>query len=534
MSEAKHNFYPHGGPGKFAYTSAFGSALNREQTAAEAKNNTMYPGLTDPTTHKFNILYNLKTLMDSARRAELDFLAYTGINITSKEVAKAIFENFNLILSSEQLFNRNLEILKNMSEGNKTAKLIDPTKYFHSYLNQAIRTYAIDKNFNIFNAPAKQLEKLLDKIMGDALENTYKKCLEVIDEQGNRRILDGNNKKQSNEQYTNDFKEMIDIIHKLKNTGIFGKFAYLFNLSDTLYDLADPNTGIIINKPSYTKYSTDQGGKPLEIITSAIAPEIARIHLVNNSPGGTIVISGEHTGDKSYNQQKGDTIIAFAKAQVNLKDMQPYFQSQTDKSDRVKNIKALDEYLSTVGDAIEHLLVISDKNYTISANWGGATAQEKMTLENTKTMLSVFGVSGIANLINFLANCGPDMIQGEEHIAEIRKTLTSYIAYFLFDHLEIKGYSSGPNVVNIINLSGTYIPLSVFLEGVYESLSLRLNGQRGYDYLVKVEIDLGGTEPDSIWTLGNWMDFRRGREQKSFLEYHVLMDAADFITKIMS
>lgn len=528
-----HSFYPHGGPSKYAYTSSFGDELNRNKTAQEAKANTMYPGLVDPETHKFRILYNLEILMKDARRAELAFLASTGINISSEQVAKSIFQNFNLILNSEQLFKRNLDILKNISEGSKE-KLLDPTKYFHTYLNQAIREHAIAKNFNIKQASAKQLEKMLDKIMGDALEKTYKKCQEVIDKEGKRRILSGSgDSKQRGEKYTHDFKEMIDVIKKLKNTGIFGKYGYLFDLENTLYGLANEE-GVVVDKPSYTIYSTDQGGTPLEIITSAVAPEFARIHLENHSPGGTITITGEHTGSAAYNQQKGDTFIAYAKSQVDLTKMQPYFKNQRDQSERVNNIKALEEYLSTVGDAIEHLLVVSDKNYTITADWGGASAQDKMTLENAKTMLSVFGVSGVFALIDFLANCGADMIQGESNIAEIRNTLTSYIAYFLFDHVEIKGYSTGPNVVNIINLNNTYIPLSVFLEGVYNSLSRKLNGQKGYDYLVKVKIDLGGTEPSEVWTSASWAEFRQGREQKSFISYHILMDIADFITGLMA
>ena len=527
------SFYPHKGPSKYAYTTDFGSERNRDKTASAAKANTAYSTIATQAGNKFKILYNLKVLINGARKAELAFLSATGIDITSEKIAKEIFVNFNLILNSQKLFERNLDMFQAISEGYE-GKLIDPTKFFHSYLNQAINKYAVAKNFNINQASGKQLEKLLDTIMFEALEKTYLKCQEVIDKQGNRRILEGGDTKKRGEKSSQSFKEMVEVIRKLRNTGIFGKYSSLFNLEDTLRSLAD-NQGFIVKKPNYTLYSTDQGGTALELITSVIAPEFARIHLTNYSPSGTVTISGEQTGGKAYNQQKGDTVIAYATSSVDLSQMQPYFSKQTDKSDRVKNIKALQEYLSTVGNQIEHILFISDKNYTIRANWGGASAQEKMSLENARAMLGLFGVPGINGLIDYLANCGPDMIQGDDANAQVRTTLASYIAYFLFDHVEITGTESGPNVVNIINLSGTYIPLSVYLEGVYQSLEKRLlNLNTTANYLVKVELEFGGIEPSHEWTVGTWESFREGREQKSYIAYHIMMDIADFITELMS
>ena len=156
-----------------------------------------------------------------------------------------------------------------------------------------------------------------------------------------------------------------------------------------------------------------------------------------------------------------------------------------------------------------------------------------MSLQNAHSMLSLFGVSGIDGLINYLANCGTGMIQGEEATTQVRLTLASYIAYFLFDHIQIRGQISGPNVVNILNISGNYVPLSVFLEGVYKSLELRLNNHRGLNYLVKVELEFGGSSPSSIWSEASWKEFREGREQKSYISYHIMMDIADFITGLM-
>ena len=117
----------------------------------------------------------------------------------------------------------------------------------------------------------------------------------------------------------------------------------------------------------------------------------------------------------------------------------------------------------------------------------------------------------------------------------VRTALASYIAYFLFDHVEISGtIKTGVNVVNIINLSGTYIPLSVYLEGVYRSLEARLSNTAGTaNNLVSVSISLNGAAPEWKWTAGLWQGFRETREQSSTIEYRVMKDIASFITGLM-
>lgn len=524
------DFYPHHGPSKYSYTSSFYD--EHETTGELAKANTAYSTIAAQTGSNFKILYNLRLLMNGARKAELSFLSATGINITSEKVAKEIFTNFNLILNSQKLFERNLDIFKSISEG-YGGDLVDPTKFFHTYLNQAIEKYAIAKNFNINEATSKQLDKVLDKIMSEAILNTYLKVREVVDKNGNKRILKGGERKKRGEVTTESFQEVIAAIRQLKNTGIFGKYSDLFNLEDTLRGMAD-SQGVIVKKPEYTKYKTDQGGKPLEVVSAILGQAFSKMHIENHNSGGSLIVSAEHTGGSEYNEQKGDVILAYAKSKVDLSEMKPFFEKQTDSSNRVRNIKALQEYLETVGNEIEHILFISDKNYTINASWGGADAQEAMSLANAKTMLTLFGVPGINGLIDFLANSGPGMIQEGKDGDEVRSALASYIAYFLFDHVEITGNTSGPNVVNIINLNNTYIPLSVFLEGVLKSLERRLKVfQTTANYLVKVELKFGGIEPSSTWTPETWRSFREGREQNSYIQYHIMMDIADYITSLM-
>lgn len=532
------SFYPHHGPSKYSYTSAFGADNNREKTAIQAKANTAYSGLATKAGNKFKILYNLKVLIDGARKAEMNFLAESGIDLTAGNNAQAIFKNFNLILNSKQLFERNLRILEQLSK-KKEGKLIDPTKFFHTYLSKAIEEIAIPKNFNIYKATDQQLKDMTDKIMDRAVELTYTSFKEAIDSNGNINVLEGNETFGNREQYQ-AMTEMIEIIRKLKGTGLFGKFASAFKLEDILKESTNKRTGKL-KKPSINSQKYGQGGTPLELVTTAIGAEFAKIHQNTNGGFMNLKIQGVMTGGSNFNEQKGDTIIAYSIGKTNLSDMERIFEEhkKNDGSKRIQNVEAFAEYLDNVSEKIKHLLVISDKNSFITANYQGAHAQESMRLDYARSMLSLFGVPGVEGLIDYLANAGPGMIQ-EDVNAQVRTALMSYIAYFLFDHVEISGtVKTGPNIVNIMNLSGTYIPLSVFLEGVYRSLDARLSSLSGMNEgdtsrLVRVTISLKGDAPTGEWTPELWQSFRNTRETSSSIEYKIMMDIADYITGLMS
>lgn len=532
------SFYPHHGPSKYSYTSAFGAANNREKTAAQAKANTAYSGLATKAGNKFKILFNLKVLIDGARSAEMKFLADSGIDLTNGDNAQAIFKNFNLILNSKKLFERNLKILEQLSKKGE-GKLIDPTKFFHTYLLKAIDEIAIGANFNIHKATDKQLQDMVNKIMDYAVEKTFTSFKEAIDKNGNIQTLEGNESFGDREQYQ-AMTEIIELIRQLKGTGLFGKFASAFQLEDILRDSTNRKTGKL-KKPKISSQKYGQGGTPLELITTAIGAEFAKIHQSVHGGFVDLNIKGVMTGGSNFNEQKGDTIIAYAKGETDLSDMERIFEEHKKDggSKRVQNVKAFAEYLNNVSESIEHLLVISDKNSFITAKYEGVHAQDSMRLDYARSMLTLFGVPGVDGLIDYLANAGSGMIQGEVN-AQIRTALMSYIAYFLFDHVEITGtVRTGPNVVNIMNLSGTYIPLSVFLEGVYKSLDARLSslsGGSGGDAssLVRVIISLKGEAPvGAKWTPGLWQGFRETRETSSTIEYKIMMDIADYITGLM-
>ena len=472
--------------------------------------------------------------MDGARAAEMKFLADTGINLTNKNTAKAIFENFNLILNSQQLFERNLIMFKQLSQGTNH-KLIDPSKYFFTYMAKAMAEHSIGQNFNIRKPSGPQLEKFANQVIGEALEKTYSQFIEVIDKEGNLKSLEGGQNIDNQRQY-NAMNEMVATIKKLKETGIFGQYVSLFNIEGLIDKTVDKKTGKV-KKPSLTIQSFDQGGTPLELITAVVAAEMAGVHQTIHNGFMGLTITGGQTGSGGFNQQKGDSMLAYAKGTVDFSEMEKVFKQYNtgQGSKRLQNIDALAAYLKKVGSQIKHLLVISDKNYKITTSWKGVHAQEKMSLDQAEAMLGKFGVPQVSALIDYLANCGAGMLQGEPN-GDIRTALATYVAYFLFDHLEISGtITGGTNVVNIINLSGTYIPLSVYLEGVYKSLESRLSGDMSGNNLVSVTISPGGGDaPRATWTPGLWEGYRKTRESGTSIEYRVMKDIASYITGLMN
>ena len=106
------------------------------------------------------------------------------------------------------------------------------------------------------------------------------------------------------------------------------------------------------------------------------------------------------------------------------------------------------------------------------------------------------------------------------------------IGYYLFDHLEIHvgAKASGPNVVNLLNVSGMYIPLSVYLEGLLQKFKNIISDPSSF---VGVTIHLGGpTSAPSEWTEDTWKDFREQHEVESYLSYRLLRDIASFISSL--
>lgn len=531
------SFYPHGKPFYFSYTEHFMDVGHDNE--GEAFSNTQYPGLGGrqggEVTNK--ALANLQSLIDAARAAEVAFLNDTGINLKDPN-ASNIFRNINKIFNSKDTFNRGLQYMKSIANSGKNMDkgemYRDVSRYFGTYLKKTLKTNL--KKFlkqDIIKMSPGQIQNLINDIIGDALTLTYTHVQDYINNDTNAiRGKFGNTNKgkariKENEKEVQAIKDMIKIIKELQDSGAFKGYGHLFNLNleslQEMTDRKDRRYNIKLNKKKFNDAHVDAnfGGNILELITSTVAAKIGNINIANSG----LTITGVHTGQ--MNQMKADTMLFVGKGAVDPKDYLSYVNGGYE-SVRMQNIDAMANYLNNLENNLKHVIMISDKNYSIKAGFKGVNAQEKMNLQQAGEMLSQFGVGDITELISYLANCGPNMVQGDVN-GEIRTELQTLIGYFLFDHLEIQvnGSRPGPNVVNLLNVSGIYIPLSAYLEGLYNSIK---NAASNPTSFVNVTISPGGPTEESTWTIATWYGFREKHETQSFISYRILRGIADFIS----
>ena len=540
------SFYPHGKPPEFAYTTKFLTVGHDWKGAAYA--NTVYPGLYSPKGNMVaaKAITNLESLMNSARAAELKFLASTGINLEDPS-ASNIFRNINKILNSKQTFERGLKYMEELNKigrirDEKTHTYRDVSSFFATYLNQCLKQLNGQK---IIRMTPPQIENLVNHIIGQALIKTYSQVKDFIDSEGNRRLMMGDSgvgkaapDASKGEQAVQAINDMIKVIKDLKGTGAFGKFGYLFDLGEK--DLQEHIKEVQGKKRKKSKKPKAASGKYneakvkgnyqgniLELITTTVAAHIGNINVQNQ--GLTIV--GKHTGQ--LNQMKADSILLVGRGDINIeKYFGNYMQDVKESgytSKRAQNAYAVKKFLDRLDDNIEHVLMISDKNLSIKADFKGVDAQKQMKLRDVGQMLGEFSIDMSDELINYLANCGASMVQGDYN-GEIKTKLQTMIGYYLFDHLEIHVgvKASGPNVVNLLNVGGMYIPLSAYLEGLLQKFKNITSDPSSF---VGVTIHLGGpTSASSEWTEDEWKNFREQHEVQSYLSYKLLKDIASFIS----
>lgn len=526
------SFYPHGKPNIYSYTERFIEVGHDYYRKAEE--NTKYPGLNAFGGEQVVIkaLYELQALIDGARAAELAFINDTGMDINNPNSAKEIFDNINKILNSKSTFERGLAYLKKLSR-NKTGKkdeiFRDVSRYFATYLNNAVKDRMNSlKKADLIKMNKGEIQNLINEIITNALVDSYTKVKDFVGPNGEIRGKFGKYhqaRTSEGEQEVQAVTDMINTIKELGGSGAFKDFGYLFDMK-TEDLMKNNNAGLIQlkkNRFNSAKVDTHFGGNALELITTMVATAIGNTNIQKS--GLTIV--GQHTGQS--NEMKADTLLFVGKGVINPPDYLDYVNKGISNSVRVQNVDALGRYLNDLEKNVQHVIAISDKNYSIKSNFDGITAQDKMDLASAGEMLSRFGVDQITELIDYLANCGASMVQGDV-AGEVRTELQSLIGYFLFDdlHIEING-SPKVNVVNLMNVSGIYIPLSVYLEGVYNAIQ---NATTTPSSLVSVSISLGGPTEQNVWTQDTWESFRTEHETQSFISYKILRNIADFITNL--
>lgn len=540
---SKYRPFPFPPSQEYSYTTEFQEMFPRPGAVAEGLFSIKSGILSAPINSNSKVIVNLRELASASKTAEQSFLnSYFGKDITTNNWGELI-KGFNLIFSNKDIFERNLNLIKQVSEGDRNT-YTQIESYFSTYLTKATKEvlgqYRVEK-LGIFTDNLQgNMDKLLNRIIQKAMNYLYS-AKDFKDKNGNI-ITNPTNKQKQELESLKAYEGLLNIFSQLEKNSFFASIKDLFNLETYVKD-------VIKQKQDNSKNGTkkrlpqiksslygDVKGKTSEYFGGLFAKSVADNFKTQRIDGGDIdfVVDASVTGAAGV---KSD-ITWVAAANFDLEEFLGINAKGQDRSNRVNIIQNYENFFNKMKDAYGHIVFISNKNYNINLKFssrGGALAQERTTLENVGSLLAqVRSPIDVDNLIDVLSNSGDGMILGDAP-DEILHTIATQIGHFLFDDLsiDISVESSGLNRVHLFNLSGVYVPLSVFLEATLHSL---LNAQQHVDDFVRVNFLPGG--PTSGEGYRPWGDdwsqfekFRQDRIRQSYITIHFMKDFANFITQ---
>lgn len=479
-----------------------------------------------------NIKIHLKALADTAKQSELAFLNKYNINLPNNDWG-GLIQAFTLLFSSQAAMEQNLKMIEQLyfkNSGIKDNRYIYFVTHFGSNVQTAARSL-IRSRLSI-NSTINDIDKLLDDIIELALQKTFEQRVYV----DNNGIIHTNDVKKADKEnmkiqqaYIN-FKKEID---KFKNNPYF---------KNTILELLGVDKDFINETIKAQKRHKKQPkvkdayrdgnikgaiGEAFEYTFAQIATENLKGQIGNSNLSLdwlTLL-----TGNKGV---KADIIshnIRVGKELANIEGLMS--QSGEDNSKRVNTIQKYREWFQQMKDAYGEIMFISDKNYQLKTGFSGFTAQDHVTLRNLGALLSEVGAMGsynIRNLLDYLSNCGGDMLLGraEEGIMD---SIAVQIGNFLFDDLEITG-AVNINRIHLLNLSGFYIPLSVYFEGLISAIDSARAEMNGY---VHVSFHPSGADgAASPWSgKEDFYKFRNKQLDESYVDVSFMRNFTAFITQ---
>lgn len=463
---------------------------------------------------------NLQSYVSQERAAELAFLAEVG-GLLGLQIAddpsgwKLLIEAFNQVFNVEAVLERNIFKLKELQSKNNKGKVDDITRHLQdTYLPKAIHKVL----------PIKSLSQITNnftyKIMQDAVQMMFAATDNLSTENDENKIIQC-------------YKEMWNALEGLSHkNSLFVNLTNLFDLqgylTKNMKELNEANT--YSAQPKITSKQSNSAGQVLEEIEAAVLGQMAKL--------GTIGVS---SGDMKLNMkfsatgstlQKADTFgIMMQEGIIDISGMTKGPKKKND-SYRLRSLERIENILEKIGSKKAQVIFISDKNYQIGNNsfhakHGGFKA-ENPTLSSLSLYGAQFHIPNISGMIEYLASAGPGMIV--EDIDMCLEVIKISIGNFLFDDLQITGpTNSGANRVHLLNLGGSYMPASVYLQATLQGLQ-GLNGLTADD-MVQVQFEPNGQAGSS--TLAEWNRFHTER-LKSHLSIHFLGGYTKFMNQIFN
>lgn len=432
---------------------------------------------------------NLQSLIQTERAAEQGFLSANLKGITLEEIQgyrfKEMIEAFNRILSYESTFRTNLSRVLAMDQGaNKTGQIDRLYALLNYSLPQKLGQYLT----KLIGSSFEEVDKLLSgqydgQILEEAAEIIRLEIQKVYGEGGSASA---------------EYIEFANLLTKLLDEGALVN-QILMGYGVSPYQLREQFTSIQAKAGGAGKNGKTIGPKELMLKRQGGVMFETMIDQVLQAVAASFQGKAIHTG--SMNNMKADHIITIGLGNLEqkLQEMVDSQKGQGERSIRLKNIKALEQFLTDLRETTGSIVFVSDKNYRLNsqefAQKKGFGAEEP-TFENLEKVLSramTRNLSDLENLIFVLANTGEGRINQETE--QIERYLATMIGNFVFDDVvltdQLNDQNSSLNRIHVFNLGNIYVPLSVFLEAVYFAMQ---QVSRDYTDYVNVQISPGDLE----------------------------------------
>lgn len=516
---ANSSYYPHGAPIRFSYTDEFHEDFHKTGKQAYQNVNSRSFAFAKGFNNSSAAIISLDNMIIASRQAEKNFLTRHGFDNKATDNWSDLITGMNLIFSKESVFKRNIQIIQQVAEGTSNYYQ-DITGFFSGYVQSAAREY-----FRTYGLKVKIDEQLMKEILHQAIQKMAK-ATDYIDENGALKTATTKEEKESLEGIQ-AFAEVLNLIDVFQSNTFFTSVSKLLDLENFLKSTQKRmklNEKAKKGKALPTIKTTMKGyakGTIQEIIEAEVAPMLLSGLPNVSGPGFT----SSHTGG---NLGKADVILSSVTGEVDWNRLNKNVDKD-EKSVRANMIQACQDIYEDLHQMEGEIVMISDKNYFINdkfASRGGFEAQSNTTLKNLGKLLEMTNAPfNVEYLIDYLANVGKDMIISEP-MENVLRTIATQIGHFLFDDLSITEIPNNVNVVHIFNLSGIYMPLSVYLEATKEGI---LSTQKDMEGFVKINFHGDGYKAETPWTLDAFENFRNGRITKSNISVHFMKNFVQFI-----
>jgi len=529
-------YFPSNAPVWWSYTLGFASGgsqgnlgmIHVAGTAWKKLSGDRMIGVTDAWKNPA-ILRNIQLLAQTARQAELAFLNKYGIGNPGNDWS-ALIRAFNLLFSSKQAFEQALKLLEQSTQRHPQGK--DNTyHYFATHLGSNLQTAAraVIRSRVTAQMPISNFSILLDEIIELALNKTFDQRV-FKDSSGYLHTNTGTKTERANMEEIKAYTDFKAYIQQFMTNDLFKQsLAKVVGLDEAFLSATYKNMKNRKKLPQLADaYSNGNVKGTIAEAVETVFGQAASAGLHGQTSNGELTLDWESVWSGGSGV-KADVIlhnVEFKRRLVNIDELMS--QDGEDNSKRVNAIRAYREWFEMMKKAEGDIVFVSDKNYQINSNFSGFTAQGNTSLRNLYGMFSEIGIEKTDELIDFLANCGPDMLLGNQQDS-VLDAVAAQIGHFLFDDLSITG-SSNINRIHLLNLSGIYLPLSVYLEGLAQAVVEAQANIKGF-VSVSFKPGPGADAAASPWEgIEDWRAFRDMRLDGSTIHVKFMSDFANFIT----